>query len=215
VHPRCRYLLACVVFALIVLGACACGGSSHSSPAASSASSAAGAVAGAATSASSTGAPAGAPLQDGDGDDDRPGSKHDPDTDEVFTYGTAAGPADRQAITALITRYYALAAAGDGKHACKMLYWLVAEGLVEEHSHGKGPATLRGSTCAQVATKVFMRRHGELAADVKKLEVTEIRVHAKKAWVRVRFGPTRELLMFVHRTGGVWQMNNLLDAGAV
>jgi hypothetical protein len=209
-------LLACVAFALMVLGACACGGSSHRSPAASSASSAPSAVAGAATPRSSAGAPVGAPLQDGDGDDDRQGSRFDPDNDESITWGSAAGPADRQAIVALITRYYALAAAGDGKHACTMLYWLVGETVVEEHSHGKGPASLRGATCAQVATKVFRQRRRELARDVREgVNVTEIRVRAKKGWVRVRFGPARELLVFVHRTGGVWQMNNLLDAGAV
>ncbi|MGC2374847.1 MAG: hypothetical protein WA484_13320 [Solirubrobacteraceae bacterium] len=156
----------------------------------------------------------GSTVQDGDGDDDRPGSKRDSDNDELLTFGSAAGAADRQAIASLVTRYYAAAAAGDGARACSMLYWLVAEAIVEEHSRGKGPASLRGNTCAQVASKVFKQRHSELAQDVRALEVTQLRLRAKRGWVRLRVGPTRELLVFVHRHNGVWQMNNLLDAGA-
>jgi hypothetical protein len=96
-----------------------------------------------------------------------------------------------------------------------MLYWLTAEVIVEEHSHGRGPASLQGRTCTQVASKIFKQRHRELVEDVASLEVTEIRVRAKKAWVRVHVGSTRELLVFLHNTNGVWQMNNLLDAGPI
>jgi hypothetical protein len=154
-------------------------------------------------------------VKDGDGDDDRPGSKQDPDTDVVVTYGAAASSTDQQAIVSLITRYYAAAAAGDARQTCKLLYWLVAETLVEEHSHGRGPASLRGHTCIQVASKVFKQRHRELVEDANSLRVTQIQVRAKKAWGRLHFGPTRELLVVLHNTNGMWQMNNLLDAGPI
>jgi hypothetical protein len=154
-------------------------------------------------------------VTDGDSDDDRPGSKRDPDTDEVVTYGSAASAADKRAITSLITSYYRAAAAGDTHRTCKMLYWLVAETVVEEHSHGRGPASLRGHTCEQVASKVFEQRHRELVEDASSLSVTELQVRAKKAWGRLHFGPTRELLVVLHKTNGAWQMNNLLDAGPI
>jgi hypothetical protein len=197
---------ALALSALVVVG---CGGANVGSAARGS--SATGGAAGVA----STPVPKGPVLQDGDGDDDRLGSRSDPDTDEVFTYGSVAGPSDRRAIVSLLSRYYAAAAAGDGGRACAMLHWLVAEAVVEEHSHGRGPASLRGATCAQVATKVFRQRHRELVEDARTLQVTEVRVRAKKAWVRVHFGPVREVLVLAHREHGAWQMNNLLDAGPI
>jgi hypothetical protein len=94
-----------------------------------------------------------------------------------------------------------------------MLYPLIAQTVVEAHLPGKGSPALRGSTCAQVVAKVFAQRHRELVADAATLRVGWIQRQARQAVTLVHFGPTRELIVRVHRAHGGWQMNNLLDSG--
>lgn len=200
-----RSLLVCTALTLSAVGVSACGNATKGS----------GTERAGSATALAGGSPTGSGVKDGDRDDDRRGSRFDPDTDEVLTYGPAAGPADRREIIALLRRYYAAAAAGNGELACSMLYWLFAETVIEEHSHGKGPRALRGNTCAQITSKVFKQRHRELVRDLARFEVTEVQLRAKQGWVRLRFGPASELLVSLHHDRGVWHMNNLLDAGPV
>jgi hypothetical protein len=150
---------------------------------------------------------------DSDRDNDHPGRfRYDPDNDAVPTYGQAASVADMQAIAALLERYYTLAAAGDGSGACSLVYWLFAETVVEEH-RGRGGRSLRGNTCAQIASKLFEQRHRELIEDAATLHVAWVRVRGNRGVVLVRFGPIRERDVVVHRDRGVWKMNTLLDSG--
>lgn len=154
------------------------------------------------------------PPYDGDHDIDSLGrSRYDPDSDANPTFGPAASATERWPIVTLITRYYAAAAADDGARACSMLYPLIAEAIVEEHRPGRGSPALRGNTCAQVAAKVFARRHRELVKDAATLRVGWIQLQARQAVTLVHFGPTRELMVRVHRAHGGWQMNTLLDSG--
>jgi hypothetical protein len=154
------------------------------------------------------------PARDGDNDVDSLGQgRYDTDNDANPTFGPAASASERQVIVALIKRYYAAAVAGEGARACSMLYPLIAETVVEAHHPGKGTPALRGSTCAQVAAKVFAQRHRELVADAATLRVGWIQRQARQAVTLVHFGPTRELIVRVHQAPGGWQMNNLLDSG--
>jgi hypothetical protein len=154
------------------------------------------------------------PAPDGDGDVDSLGrSRYDGDNDANPTFGPAADPQERQAVVALIKRYYAAAAADEGARACSMLYPLVAEAIVEEHRPGKGAPALRGSTCARVAGKVFAARHRELVADASSLRIGWVQLQARQAVTLAHFGPARELIVRVHRAHGGWQMNALLDDG--
>jgi hypothetical protein len=153
-------------------------------------------------------------VKDTDGDDDRPGSRFDPDTDIALTFGHPADVRDTQAVAVLIGGYYKAAAAGDGRKACSMMFWLYAETTVEEHSKGKGARSLRGSTCAQIAGKVFRGRHRELVEDAGSVNVSVLRVQGKQGLARVRFGATRERLIPLKLDRGAWRMNTLLDAGA-
>jgi hypothetical protein len=60
---------------------------------------------------------------DGDADNDSLGmGPYDIDHDALPTFGPAASAADRQAIVALLERFYRTAAAGNGARACSMLY---------------------------------------------------------------------------------------------
>jgi hypothetical protein len=154
------------------------------------------------------------PARDGDEDIDSLGmGRYDSDGDATPTYGPTANATERRAIVALIKRYYVAAAAEEGIKTCSMLDPLIAEETVEEHRPGKGPPSLRGTTCSQVASKVFAQRHHELAADSATLQVAWIQLQARQAVTLVHFGSTRELIVRVHRAPGGWQMNNLLDSG--
>lgn len=214
VQTRLRSLLACLAIGLVAIGTAACGEADKGSGLAQRPSSApATGVARAGTSSPSSSA--GSSALDTDGDNDRPGNnRYDTDNDSVSTYGHTAAAADIQAITALFRRYYALAAAGDGARACSMVYWLFAETVVEEHDRGKGPSSLRGNTCAQVASKLFKQRHREAVEDVATLQVARVRLNGNQGMALVRFGATRERDVLVHRDRGAWKMSVLLDNGA-
>jgi hypothetical protein len=195
-HSRLRSLLACSVLGLSLLATTGCGGADKSS------------------SVSKVTLTAGLPTRDGDDDIDSLGQgRYDADNDANPTFGPAASITERQAIVALIKRYYAAAAAGDGGKACSMLDPLIVEAVVEEHHRGKGPPSLRGNTCPQVASKVFKQRHRELTEDVAELQVGWVQLQARQAVTLVHFGAMRELIVRVHRSHGGWQMNALLDNG--
>jgi hypothetical protein len=160
---------------------------------------------------------AAAGKHDGDGDDDSFGQgPDDTDKDAIATYGPAAGSAERQAIVSVIRRYYAAAAADDGAGVCSLTYSLFAESLVEAHSHGKGAPALRGSTCAQVVSKLFAGRHSGIARDLASLRVSVIQLRGKQGFAIARFGIADErILQLQHLPGGAWAMDVLLYRGAV
>jgi hypothetical protein len=208
-HPLSRTLLACAAVALSVAGACACGAASSSTVGVET------------TAASSPFSPAELAKRDQDGDiDELTQSRYDDDNDAIPGFGQPADAADRRAIVALIKRYYMVAAAGDGAKACSMQYALTAELLVEEHHHGKGAASLRGDTCAQIMSKLLMQHHRELAEDVSGgYRVLAVQVHLNQGYALVRFAAPRalhelrELRMLVHREHGGWKMDRPLDDG--
>jgi hypothetical protein len=152
--------------------------------------------------------------RDGDGDVDRFGqNRYDTDNDANPTYGPAPSEAQRRAIVAFIKRYYAIAAAGDGAKACTLLDALVAEALVEEHGARSGLSSVKGDTCAQIASEVFARRHRELSEDVATLRVGWVQLQDNQAVALARFGAVRERLVRLRRAHGEWKMNALLDSG--
>lgn len=152
------------------------------------------------------------PPRDGDTDIDSLGmGRYDTDNDADPTFGPAASPAEHEAIAIIVKRYYDAAAEDNGALACTLLDPLVAEAAVEEHRPGKGPAVLRGRGCAQVLTKLFAQRHRELVEEAAALRVGWTQTKEQRATVLADFGPTRERLVLVHRSHGVWQMDALLD----
>lgn len=158
----------------------------------------------------------GARQRDGDGDDDSRGmGPADNDGDAVLTFAPAPSVVERRAIVALLRRYYAAAAAGEGAKACALTYWLVRERTVEEHDHGRGPRSLRGATCAQVASELFRERHRELAEDVARFRVGAVQVRARHGWAVLDFGALRERVTQVHRDPASWKLDALPDSGAL
>ena len=152
-----------------------------------------------------------APL-DGDGDSDNASaSYYDGDDSSVLGYGRAAGAVDRRAITALIERYYAAAAARDGASACAMIVSPLANSVAVDLGRPPGPSYARGGTCAAVMSKVYARDHSQLAAYSSKLEVHAVRLHGPRGTAVLAFRALPARRMPVTREQGRWKIAALLD----
>jgi hypothetical protein len=193
-----RTLTACAAVAVAAVGITACGsgdkGSAGKAPAA--------------TTVPST------HDEDGDIDSLGQGGRYDNDNDAILGWGPPAGAVDRRAIVALVRRYYETAAAGDGAKACSMLDPLMVEAVKEGRNGGSGPQSPPGSTCAQIMTSLFQRRHRELVEDVAAFRIAVVQQHGNRAMALTDFSPTRLWQVLVRRTHGVWRMDTPLYSGA-
>jgi len=212
-----KSLLALSAVALLSLGVAGCGGSSKgtdSTPQAypdAASGSAAGTTASNTTPTASSAMTTGQRAKDSNDLDDDPNSDDD---NPIVDYGHAASAPENEAITAVVKRYYAAAAAGDGAKACSMLVSTVAEAVPEEYGEASGPAYLRGKTCAVVMSKLFKRHHRQLADNIATFEVTKVRAEEGKGLVVLRFATTPEpRKIAVRREGSVWKIKELLDSG--
>jgi hypothetical protein len=133
----------------------------------------------------------------------------------ILYFGHPASPADKQAVTRLVMRYYAAAAREDGATACSLLLSSLANSVPEDYGQAPGPPSLRGGkTCQAVMTKLFKLLHRKLAAEDAGLEVTRVRLKAKGGYAVMRFKTTPELHETnVVREGSGWKISSLLDSG--
>jgi hypothetical protein len=145
--------------------------------------------------------------QDADGDIDTlgQGGRYDRDNDATFQWGPVASAADRRVVVALVKRYYAIAAAGDGAGACSLLDPLIVEMVAEDESH-------RG--CAHNMDRLFARFHRQLVEDLGSFRVVVVQRRENTAAVLVDFAPTRLWQVFVRRTHGHWRLDTPLYNGA-
>jgi hypothetical protein len=148
------------------------------------------------------------PLQESDGFVTP--KSFDSDDAPVRFFGHEASPAERRAVTALMTRYYALAAKEDGAKACPLIASVIAERIPEEFDE---QTAFRGKTCAIIMSKVFAQRHRQLLLQSSTLEVTSVRVEGNRALVLVRFAhaPVPNHIA-VHREGSTWKIWELFDS---
>jgi hypothetical protein len=182
-----RYLLGLLAIVLLCLGLAACGGSSKGTTGAS------------ATSASNT-----STTRDRDDDND-----HNDDDNHVLYYGHEPDAADKQALTALITSYYAASAANDGAKACAMLMPFIAESVAEDYGHAPN---LRGKSCPVVMTKLFKLHHKVLAGESSTLKFVSLRVEGGKALSVLSFSTLPEVRQIAaRRNGSSWRILQLLD----
>lgn len=140
---------------------------------------------------------------DGDGDNG----------DDDDRWGHAASEADREAVVALVKRYYGFAAAGDGGAGCALIYSLLAEEIPELYGEPPGPPSLRGGTCAAVMSKVFKQKHRQLVADTASIDVIGVRAKRLRGLALLRFKGSPERDIPVHREHNAWKINALLDGG--
>ena len=227
-----RPLLALLVLALLGLDALACGSAGKGTSSALRGSPGSVAVGGSSSTVSGPTPASGGSLM-GDEDDDDTTSNHtysaeydndadfdddrarqlgyrDSDDIEIVDYGRAASSAERQALTAVVERYYAAAAAADGRVACSLLALAFAKSIPEDYGRGggSGPAYLRGKTCSAVMSLLFKHEHRQLS---DKIEVTDVRIKGREALALL--GTKTEhasYLILEHQRGGTWGIVGLL-----
>jgi hypothetical protein len=149
--------------------------------------------------------------QDGDSSNDM---AFDKDDSFVTTFGHAAGPSDRRAITTLVKRYYAAIAKADGATACSLLFYVFVESAPEVYGQTTSATAGRGKSCAEVMSNVFRGNH-QVVAENRHLKVMAIRIQRKRAWVLLRFGPKSVRRLVLYREGSSWKVGELLDTELV
>jgi hypothetical protein len=148
--------------------------------------------------------------EDGDSDYPVPSSYRfpDPDDRETLAFGRAASPAQRGAVAAVLQRYYAAAAAGDGTLDCSLLIRALANSAAEDYAGAGSPTYMRGAkTCPAVLERTFRQSHQELVAPI---EVYAVRVAGSKARAVVSSKTLRASMIGLAREGGSWRVQTLL-----
>jgi hypothetical protein len=131
---------------------------------------------------------------------------YDSDDASARTYGQPANGADNSTIGALVKRYYAAAAAGNGASACSLIDSLFAKSIPEDYGRGAGPAFARGNTCAVVMSKLFKHDHSKLPAAIV---VTDIRVNGSQARALIGSKTVPASYLPLKRERGVWKVDAL------
>jgi hypothetical protein len=206
-----KRLLSLLAGILLAAGLCACGGASAPAGSSSSISTSAHTSSSAAASELSP-----APLDsktDGDRDNDIGAPYDDTNNSRAFSFGRAASSSERQAITALVKRYYTTALAGDGARGCAMIYSTLAEAAPQDDGLEAGaPAYMHGAkTCAAVLTSLFRHYHAQLAAELPKLKVTRVRLEEHHGFAFLSFGALPERKISVLREKRIWKLDQIYD----
>lgn len=127
-----------------------------------------------------------------------------------FTYNRPAGTMDAHAVTAVATRYYAAARAGDGRVACSLLDPELAKAVPLDYGRF-GPVYLRGArTCKETVTRLFAHDRGQLASPVA---VTGVLVDGNRAYALLGSPSLPASYLSLQREGSVWRVDTLLGIG--
>jgi len=208
-----KTLLALLATTLLGLGSLGCGDSSRPQSARLASETGTASVSAAQSTATTTQPPTTQqPPTDFDKDNDGNGKRHDEDDATVLDYGQAAGAPVKQAVTRLVERYYAAAAASNGATACSLLYSLIGESVAEEYGQPPGPPALRGSTCAVVMSKLFKQNQARLGAEDATLKVIAVRIKGKRGLALLTSKALPERHMPIHLEHGVWKIFDLTDS---
>jgi hypothetical protein len=138
--------------------------------------------------------------RDNDGD-------HNNDDEKVLDFGHAADASDRQALVALVTRYFAAAAAENGASDCRMLVSFIAEGLGEGQ-----PQQAQDSSCVAVLTQIFKQHHPLLVEKQATLRIIRVGVLGNRTLVVLDFPTIPEVRQIsARRTDHGWKLLEPLD----
>jgi hypothetical protein len=154
----------------------------------------------------------------GDSDSDFGGNKSDSDDWRTREYGREANGAERREVTAVVKRYYAAAAVGDGATVCATLYaasiarsFDLEREVPEQYAPAPGSSVLRGKSCSQVASLLLQINHQSLVANLPSMRVIDVRVNGADSLALLGFRTTGEREVPLKREGGTWKINALLD----
>jgi hypothetical protein len=197
---RARFALGAPLVALVFTAVSACGGTAGKTTSAAHISTSA---------SSSTGL-----ERDSDGDFDHTrNTRYDLDDNPILYYGHAAGTADAKAIGMLVRRYYADAAAGDGRAVCTLIFSVLAEALPEQYAGAANRRLKYGDTCASVVSRLFELHRQEYLARNASLRVTGVRVEGDQGFALLSFKGMPDEHLRIHREAGRWTLHQLLDEG--
>jgi hypothetical protein len=164
---------------------------------------------GTASVASESAAP-GHAIADSD-DDDVERLPNDDNNSAVRDFGSPATAAEAHAISALLRRYYATAAAGNGALACSMILASIVKAVPLNYGV-YGPTYMRGGkTCAQVLVRLFAHEHRRLLAETAHMTVTSVRLQGDLGLAMLGFSGLRERQISLQREHVTWKLAALLD----
>jgi hypothetical protein len=144
---------------------------------------------------------------DSDSDDEHPPLHFGNDDGPLFaSYGGRAGPADTRAITALVKRYYAASAGGDGARACSLLSSSLAAGVASEYGH-----SAHEGCAASVSALLAEQRRRFIAEDIPTMLITAVHVKGNLGLAVLSFKTTPESQIVLAREGRVWKIDALFD----
>jgi hypothetical protein len=130
--------------------------------------------------------------------------------DHIRTYGHEASGAERRMIVALVKRYYADVAAGDGAAACGLLNSSLAKAVPEDYGQPPGPPALRGKTCAAVMSKLSRYVPGQPTAVLAATKVTGVRLRGAQGFVQLSSTAMRTGEIAIAREGSSWKVEVLI-----
>jgi hypothetical protein len=201
------------IVALLCAGLGACGGAGKTHDALSSATASATAQGGSGPSPAHHESLAAPVMGDSDGDSAER-TAFDGDDFHSMHFGHAADGADRQAIAAIVKRYYAALAAEDAPTVCSLLLEVVAESLPEGdyRDSGKAPQTPASrETCPPAISDVLAESHRALLSESRTLRVIGVRVRRRRASALLRFGGTSARHILLYKEEGKWKIGTLAD----
>jgi hypothetical protein len=224
-RAKTKRLFALIVIGALSVGASSCGGAGKDNDSSSSVPSSARVV----STASAPNTSSAVTISDillarrfrNDGDKDseahnRDTSRgyHDGDDSSFVVAAHEAETGDMLAAAAVVERYYAALAAGDGARACSLLIPKLASSVAEDYGQAPGPSFLRGGkTCPAVIALLSKHFRARLANTVT---VTGVRITGDNAFVILssKTPPLSDLNL--QRIGGAWKFAELIgnhDAG--
>jgi hypothetical protein len=147
---------------------------------------------------------------DADFDNDKVQNKgyFDRDDGKVRYFGRPANGLDRRSLIALVTRYYAAAAAVDGPTACSLLNSPYIEARVVDYRGTVGRVYLQGKTCPVIMANLFKHFHAQLAAPTK---IVGVRTEGDVAAILLGSSKWPASVMSARRGQGVWRLTYILD----
>lgn len=132
------------------------------------------------------------------------------DDASIYVYGHAASVAEGRAITAVVNRYYALAAAKKGERACSLLFSTFSRSVAEDYGQGAGPSYLNGGkTCGAVLSLVFNHYRYQLAGAI---EVIGVRVKRHHAYALLRSMTLPYRYIQLERERSTWKIADLVGS---
>jgi hypothetical protein len=213
-HSLAQPLLALQIGVLLGLGVVACGSASGGRVSPPYGRLGAPASAAPAGSSAITGTQAGGYVK-GDGDADGANGQ---DADDATTrgYGHPASALEARIVAALVRRYYAAAAAGDGELACSLIYSVLASPsklprVAESYAPAPSAPPLAGKSCGYIMSLLFRENHRQLVADAVTLELTGVRVEGRRCLVLLAFKSKPERELPLEREHGAWKVASLFD----